>query len=631
MTKLLRVVPPLPQTDRGAFCIISTDTPGERLLYCNGSNVIWRTVDGLREGKATEKPEDIFCWRGHARRATCAAMSPNKEWVVSGDIGGAVRLWGAKGEHILKNEYKLWDGAVKDVSWSGDSTRIVAAGDGKEVRAVAMIWDTGSKTGEVGGHAKQINSISFRSQRPFRVVTGGEDMLVAFHQGPPFKFAKSHTVHTNFVNAVRYSPDGEFFISAGSDSRLCLYEGKEGELVKEFEKPEGITGSLWAAAWSPDGTRVATAGGDRKLRIWDRAAGAQVAEALVAAGALEDQQVGLTWPLPGKIITVCLDGRLLVWDVAPDGVRLAATVDGTQGPLTCLACDGPTGTLLQGGGEGYVAITPPDEMPRKGKIGKGVQHIVAHTAAYSGPGEAWVFSLDDCARRLSLETGEVVGEPLEVKEFVVGAAWLDVPETKLVLATSKRSVICLGAGGVEWSKGDLLARPPTALASLPASGRVAVAMDKPDSTAGGVQSTQFDIQMFGTSEGGLAPLAVLDGHLKEVTAIRFAPAGDLLASADAGHKILVWSLEPSGAAKIVISDWSFHTARVSCLDWLPCSKRLVSGSLDRHIYVWDVDAPKNKLQVVEAHKGGVTGLAACGERGFASVGHDGFLSIHQLT
>lgn len=32
---------------------------------------------------------------------------------------------------------------------------LVACGDGKEVRAVAMIWDTGSKTGEVTGHTKQ--------------------------------------------------------------------------------------------------------------------------------------------------------------------------------------------------------------------------------------------------------------------------------------------------------------------------------------------------------------------------------------------------------------------------------------------------------------------------------------------
>lgn len=91
-------------------------------------------------------------------------------------------------------------------------------------------------------HRPQVNSISFRSQRPFKVVTGGEDMQVAFHQGPPFKFVRSHATHTNFVNCVRFSPDGAWFVSAGSDSKLCLFEGKEGDFLKEFEKVKGLTG-----------------------------------------------------------------------------------------------------------------------------------------------------------------------------------------------------------------------------------------------------------------------------------------------------------------------------------------------------------------------------------------------------
>ena len=51
----------------------------------------------------------ISGWPGHVKNTTCAAMSPNGQWVASGDTSGAIRLWGAKGEHAQKNEYKLWD------------------------------------------------------------------------------------------------------------------------------------------------------------------------------------------------------------------------------------------------------------------------------------------------------------------------------------------------------------------------------------------------------------------------------------------------------------------------------------------------------------------------------------------
>ena len=158
-----------------------------------------------------------------------------------------------------------------------------------------------------------------------------------FHSCAAVLVARSHNAHSNFVNCVRYSPDGAWFASAGSDSKLCLYEGKEGEFLKEFAKPDGVSGSFWAMAWSPDSARCATAGGDKKLRIWDREAGAQVAEATVGT-ALADMQVGVSWASPSRVVSVCLDGRLLLWDVT-SGLSLAGTINGTQGPLSCLACD----------------------------------------------------------------------------------------------------------------------------------------------------------------------------------------------------------------------------------------------------------------------------------------------------
>jgi len=628
-------VPPLPQTERGAFCHIATDAPGERVLYCHGTNVIWRSIAPLVEGPAAERPDDVFCWKGHTKKTTCAAMSPNSQWVVSGDAGGAVRVWGAKGDHVLKNEYKLWNGEVKDASWSSDSTRIVAAGDGNEMKATAMIWDTGSKTGEVTGHIKKVNSISFRSQRPFRIATGGDDMLVAFHEGPPFKFKKSHTVHTNFVNIVRFSPDGEWFISAGGDSKLCLYTGKEGELAKEFAKPDGISGSIWAAAWAPDSARVVTAGGDRKLRVWDREAGAQVFEARVADGALADMQVGVAWASAARIISVCLDGRLLLWDVAPEGsLALAAVVDGTQGPLSCLSCDTKTGVLVRGGSDGAVAITAPDQPDRHVNIGKTINHVLAHSPAYGGPPEALVIAVDNTVHRLAHETGEALAAVVEVKEPVKGAGWLDPEETRLVIATGKGSLHCVAAGGIEWSQEGVFPREPTALASSPGKpGMLAVAMTRQEGSVGGVQCSKFDIATFAVEDpalpGGVVPGAVLTEHVHEVCALRFSPSGEFLASADAGGKIHVWKFA-AGSATLLDLSWCNHTARVNSLDWLPDSRHVVSGSLDRHVFVWDVDAPSSRVEVKEAHKGGAMAVAGCGPGTFASVGHDGFLLVHQL-
>ena len=41
------------------------------------------------------------------------------------------------------------------------------------------------------GHSKFINSIDYRPSRPFRVATAGEDNLVCWFEGPPFRYKQT--------------------------------------------------------------------------------------------------------------------------------------------------------------------------------------------------------------------------------------------------------------------------------------------------------------------------------------------------------------------------------------------------------------------------------------------------------
>ena len=50
------------------------------------------------------------------------------------------------------------------------------------------MWDSGTSVGKIIGQTKNLNSVDFKSTRPFRVVTASEDRTLAFYHGPPFKF-----------------------------------------------------------------------------------------------------------------------------------------------------------------------------------------------------------------------------------------------------------------------------------------------------------------------------------------------------------------------------------------------------------------------------------------------------------
>lgn len=62
--------------------------------------------------------------------------------------------------------------------------------------------------------------------------------------------------HSNFVNCVRFSPDGSKFISVSSDKNGKIYDGKTAQKIGELSAEDGHTGSIYAVSWSPDGKQV---------------------------------------------------------------------------------------------------------------------------------------------------------------------------------------------------------------------------------------------------------------------------------------------------------------------------------------------------------------------------------------
>jgi WD40 repeat protein len=82
------------------------------------------------------------------------------------------------------------------------------------------------QVGEMAGHTKRVTSVSYKQQRPYRIMSCGDDMKVQHYEGPPFKMKKSEKCHTNFVNCIKHSPDGTFAVSVGSDKNTFFYDGK---------------------------------------------------------------------------------------------------------------------------------------------------------------------------------------------------------------------------------------------------------------------------------------------------------------------------------------------------------------------------------------------------------------------
>lgn len=79
---------------------------------------------------------------------------------------------------------------------------------------------------------------------------------------------KSIKQHTNYVNSLKFSPNGEQFVTVSSDKKIVFYDGKEGTVIKEIAQ-DTHEGSILQCDWSADGSQLATCSADKSIKIWD--------------------------------------------------------------------------------------------------------------------------------------------------------------------------------------------------------------------------------------------------------------------------------------------------------------------------------------------------------------------------
>lgn len=319
--KLAQILAPNPTTSRGTFTCISTDPTGKNLVYCQSRTVVIRPLD-------SSAPTIVYAQ--HAHPTTVARISPSGYYCASADVSGNVRVWDLAGtDQVLKLEIKALGGRITDLVWDGESKRIGVAGEGKDKFGHFFLIDSGSSCGEVTGHSKVTNSIAIKTTRPYRAVTVGDDTKIVFYNGVPFKYAKSiSTTHNNFVQSVKYAPNGTLFVSVGSDGKAFLYDGSTGEVQGNLldQGQNAHKGTIFSCSVSPDSSEILTCGADGLVKLWS-STGSLIKtfdlngkNAVSSNNKSDDQLVGCTFAEgKEKAVVVSLVGEINVIDLKGGG------------------------------------------------------------------------------------------------------------------------------------------------------------------------------------------------------------------------------------------------------------------------------------------------------------------------
>ncbi|XP_057951829.1 actin-interacting protein 1-2 [Malania oleifera] len=606
MTELSETYACVPSAERGRGILISGDPKSNSILYCNGRSVIIRYLD---------RPLEVSVYGEHAYQATVARFSPNGEWIASADVSGTVRIWGTHNDHVLKKEFRVLSGRIDDLQWSPDGMRIVASGDGKGKSLVrAFMWDSGTNVGEFDGHSKRVLSCAFKPTRPFRIVTCGEDFLVNFYEGPPFKFKQSQRYHSNFVNCARFSPDGSKFITVSSDKKGIIYDGKSGEKIGELSSEDGHKGSIYAVSWSLDGRQVLTVSADKSAKVWEisEEGNGKVKKTLACpgSGGVDDMLVGCLWQ-NDDLVTVSLGGTINLFS-ASDLDKPPLSLSGHMKNVTSLAVlknnpkvilsssyDGLIVKWTQGTGYG-------GRLERKENTQIKCFAAVEEEIVTSGfDNKVWRIPLqeDQCGEANSIDIGS---QPKDLSLALLS------PELALVSTDT----------GVVMLRGSKVVSTINLGFAVTAS---TIAADGSEAIIGGQDGK---LHIYSVSGDTLTEEAALEKHRGAITVIRYSPDLSMFASGDVNREAVVWNRV---SREVKVKNMLYHTARINCLAWSPDNSMVGTGSLDTCVIIYDISKPASaRVTIKGAHLGGVYGLAFTDEYSIVSSGEDACIRVWKL-
>ncbi|KAK0157336.1 hypothetical protein PV328_011090 [Microctonus aethiopoides] len=458
--------------------------------------------------------------------------------------------------------------------------------------------DTGTSVGEISGQSKSINSCDFRPSRPFRLITGSEDNTIAIFEGPPFKFKMTKQEHSRFVQAVRYSPTGNFFASAGFDGKVFLYDGTTSDLVSEIGSP-AHQGGVYGVVWKSDGTQLLTASGDKTCKLWDVETRTLVTEFNMGS-TVDDQQVSCLWQ--GKhLLSVSLSGFINYLNIN-DPSKPLRIIKGHNKPITVLTLSPNRETIYTGSHDGYITNWNAKTGENNRVNGQGHGNQINGIKAANDL--LYTAGIDDTIRAIDIATN-TYKDSMTIK-LDSQPRGLDIFNNIVVTASIRQ--IHLTQDGKKISKLPIDYEPSS----------VSVNNENGDVAIG--SSSDNKVYLYNLCGNSLTFKSEL-AHLGPVTDVAYSPDNKYLVACDANRKVVLYMVPEYKLAHN--REWGFHNARVNTVAWNMDCTMVASGSLDTTIIIWSVTNPAKHTIIKNAHpQSQITRLVWLDEENLISVGQD---------
>lgn len=311
------------------------------LSFSKNSPILWSA--GLENSPIgwSMNGDSLMTLSGHKGAVSAIGQSQNGEMMITAGWDGKIIVWNNEGQQL--HEIEASNRPIAKVRFTADDQNIIFTDDNYEAKLIKF---SGEVIQTYSEHSNLVNGLAISPDGSY-FITGSYDQSVkvfslwgplirqiemdsfglkslafveqldAFlicrkNNTPVLVDQKGHILlelkgHTDVVNKVAVSPNGQFFATASSDFTAKLWDQNGNQLVT-FKNHNSIVQSV---VFSPDGQYILSAGNDDGARLW-KITGEEVQ---VFSGHKENV-IAATFSPDGKmILTSSLDKTNKLWNI----------------------------------------------------------------------------------------------------------------------------------------------------------------------------------------------------------------------------------------------------------------------------------------------------------------------------
>ncbi len=201
----------------------------------------------------------------HEACVTRPCWSPDGTMLATPDDAAHIRIWDTRNlgvKHVLVDHEDLGrHSRIYDVAWSPDSTRLAVVADDSILR----VWDVAAESIEMSIDVRsRMHSVAWSNDGQY-VAVGCRDGVVRVLQSDDLTSHRHLERHSDWVNAVAWSPNGKELLSVGGDSD-CTVRMWDVDSSSVLWKRSHFDYVLHCC-WSPDAEMVASCSNDGEVKV----------------------------------------------------------------------------------------------------------------------------------------------------------------------------------------------------------------------------------------------------------------------------------------------------------------------------------------------------------------------------